>query len=514
MNKYLTNKIKSKENNRIKQVYNLLKEEDLSVEEIEYIFNDVYDFYIEDINAENKQFNDLDFEIYLEEYINDLLNNTNELEEFLEDPRNSNILTIKISLKNHPKIYRIIEIPTYFRVCDLAYATFASFNAYNGYDYSIIYKNDEFYPGFLYEDEMKIHDVINAEMTILHFINLNVGDKLLLNYNDEIWKFEIEILNIKSNEEKALETMQIIEKKGMDILDGEEELFSYLIKGDYNRLSKACDSEEHFNYLVEYYESKEYEKIDNEDFVKLLEMQAHIYEDIEDEYDIEDDEQIALLEERERREDYINKLPNVVLYNNLKDQYMEVMDVLANYYSNHEDEYREKLSVYFKNRIKHIPTKISLNSIKLEGASLDNIIVSQILPIDKSYESVSELFLNKKYFKGDKLEMLKAMINSEYGLYVVIDSSIDNATIKMKNVITNKEITIIDKNLSFALHHYNIPLYFATRILKTKSINFAISCEILQPSKEIDDYIKKMKKEYPTSIDFFMNMAHFKNNQL
>lgn len=514
MNKYLTNKLKSKENNRIKQMYNLLKEDNLDSKEIEMIFDDVYNFYVEDINLENKEFNDLEFEIYLEDYVNDLLNDTNELEEFFEDQRNSNILTVKISLKSYPNIYRIIEIPTYFRMCDIAYATLASFNAFHGFDYSIIYNDNEFYPGFLYEDEMETHDVINSEIAILHFLNLNVGDKLLLNYDEEIWQFEIEILDIKSNEERAIESMFILEKKGMDILDGEEELFSYLIKGDYNRLSKACDSEEHFNYLVEYYENKEYEEIDNENFAKLLEMQANLYEDIEDEDDFEDDEQIALLEEREKRENYINQLPNVILYNNLKDQYMEVMDVLVDYYNKHEDEYNEKLSLYLKKRTKHLPSKISLNTVKLEENSLNNIMLSQILPIEKGYESISELFLNKKYFKGDKFEMLKAMINSEYGLFIAIESSIDNATIKMKNIITNKEITIIDKNLSFALHHYDIPLYFAIRILKTKSINFAISCEILQPSKEIDDYIKKMKKEYPTSIDFFFNIAHLKNNQL
>ena len=512
MNKYLITKLNSKDNNRIKQMFNLLQEENLNNEEIETIFSDVYDFYLEDIEIENKKFNDLEFEIYLEEYVNELLNDTNELEDFFKDPKNANVLTVKISLKEYENVYRIIEIPTFFRVCDLVYATFASYNAYGGYDYSIIYKEDEFYPSFLYDEEMETHDVLNSEIAILHFINLNIGDKLLVKYDEESWKFEIEVLDIKSNQENSLETIQILEKKGMDILDDEKDLFTYLINEDYNKLSKACESQEHFNYLVQYYENREYEEIDNEEFVNLLEIQAQMYEDVEEDEDFDNDENY-LLEEREKREDYINKMPNVILYNNLKTQYMEVMGVLADYYSKHEDEYREKLSVYFKKRLNHLPSQIAINSIKLEGSTLDNIIVSQILPIDKGYESVSELFLNKKYFKGDKLDMLKAIINSEYGLYIAINSNINDATVKLKNIVTNKEITIIDKNLSFSLHYYNTPLFFALRILKTKSLNFAISCEILQPSDDLDKYIKKMKKEYPLTIDFFVNMAFIKNNQ-
>lgn len=115
----------------------------------------------------------------------------------------------------------------------------------------------------------------------------------------------------------------------------------------------------------------------------------------------------------------------------------------------------------------------------------------------KDMNCITEDFINKnKFRKPEKIELLHSMLDSEAGLFEIVETDIKLGQVHLKNVLTNKEYCVTDIGLSSNFN--NEKFYFYTRIIKYKDISFGTGLSIMFDKKDtfICKWIEENLKEY------------------
>lgn len=107
-----------------------------------------------------------------------------------------------------------------------------------------------------------------------------------------------------------------------------------------------------------------------------------------------------------------------------------------------------------------------------------------------------EFIKNKRYDEQEKNEMLECMLNSEAGLFEILNVDILEGKIYLRDVLTNKKYCIIDIALSSNMN--NDKVYIYTRIVTYNGISFGtgFSIPFRKKDKFICEWIQKNKSEY------------------
>ena len=110
---------------------------------------------------------------------------------------------------------------------------------------------------------------------------------------------------------------------------------------------------------------------------------------------------------------------------------------------------------------------------------------------------LTEEYLRKnKFRKPEKVEFLRAMLNSEAGLFEITKTDEENGQVRMKNVLSGKEYLVTDIALSG--NKNNDKFYLYNRIITYNGISFGTGIGIVfeKTDKFINNWIKENKKNY------------------
>lgn len=199
------------------------------------------------------------------------------------------------------------------------------------------------------------------------------------------------------------------------------------------------------------------------------------------------------------------------LYRKVRALHGSVLDVLYNYYSDHEEYFQDQVSNYIRNRTTKLPRSISMATIKLEGQDYTNFVSMYIYPGKFISQSVAEVVKTKKLIKNaEKCEMLEAVLNARYGIYQPLSYDLTNSTIQIIDVITKEIFEITDESLVKSLERFNdLNFYLVSRLIEYQMIIFMNNTIILEKDRDTIEFIEKVKKNNLTSIDIlYYAMSH------
>ncbi len=189
--------------------------------------------------------------------------------------------------------------------------------------------------------------------------------------------------------------------------------------------------------------------------------------------------------------------PHIKEYKKIRKLHSEIINNMQQYYE--EGKFKQEFS------LEKVEEKIDRKNIKLLSTDFDtstqlgmtsllNIIVYKN---SSTANCLTEEYLRKnKFRKPEKVEFLRAMLNSEAGLFEITMTYEENGQVKMKNVLSGKEYLVTDIALSG--NKNNDKFYWYNRIITYNGISFGTGIGIVfeKTDKFINNWIKENKKNY------------------
>ena len=189
--------------------------------------------------------------------------------------------------------------------------------------------------------------------------------------------------------------------------------------------------------------------------------------------------------------------PHIKEYKKIRKLHSEIIDNMQQYYE--EGNFKQEFD------LGEVKDKIETKNIKLLSTDFDtstqlgmtallNIIIYKN---SSTANCLTEEYLRKnKFRKPEKVEFLRAMLNSEAGLFEITKTDEENAQVKMKNVLSGKEYLVTDIALSG--NKNNDKFYWYNRIITYNGISFGTGIGIIfeKTDKFIINWIKENKKNY------------------
>jgi len=189
--------------------------------------------------------------------------------------------------------------------------------------------------------------------------------------------------------------------------------------------------------------------------------------------------------------------PHIKEYKKIRKLHSEIINNMQQYYE--EGKFKQEFS------LEKVEEKIDRKNIKLLSTDFDtstqlgmtsllNIIVYKN---SSTANCLTEEYLRKnKFRKPEKVEFLRAMLNSEAGLFEITMTYEENGQVKMKNVLSGKEYLVTDIALSG--NKNNDKFYWYNRIITYNGISFGTGIGIIfeKTDKFIINWIKENKKNY------------------
>lgn len=189
--------------------------------------------------------------------------------------------------------------------------------------------------------------------------------------------------------------------------------------------------------------------------------------------------------------------PHIKEYKKIRKLHSEIIDNMQQYYE--EGNFKQEFD------LGEVKDKIETKNIKLLSTDFDtstqlgmtallNIIIYKN---SSTANCLTEEYLRKnKFRKPEKVEFLRAMLNSEAGLFEITKTDEENAQVKMKNVLSGKEYLVTDIALSG--NKNNDKFYWYNRIITYNGISFGIGVGIIfeKNDKFIINWINENKKNY------------------
>jgi len=115
---------------------------------------------------------------------------------------------------------------------------------------------------------------------------------------------------------------------------------------------------------------------------------------------------------------------------------------------------------------------------------------------------ITEDYINNRHYKApDKNEFLKSMLESELGLFEVLEVDMHEGTACLRDVLTGREVTIIDVGLSGSTI---FDFYLYTRIITFQGISFGSGINLVFRRSDpfVQKHIKHHKKDYKKEGEF------------
>ena len=189
--------------------------------------------------------------------------------------------------------------------------------------------------------------------------------------------------------------------------------------------------------------------------------------------------------------------PHIKEYKKIRKLHSEIIDNMQQYYE--EGNFKQEFD------LGEVKDKIETKNIKLLSTDFDtstqlgmtallNIIIYKN---SSTANCLTEEYLRKnKFRKPEKVEFLRAMLNSEAGLFEITKTDEENAQVKMKNVLSGKEYLVTDIALSG--NKNNDKFYWYNRIITYNAISFGTGVGIIfeKTDKFIINWINENKKNY------------------
>ncbi len=189
--------------------------------------------------------------------------------------------------------------------------------------------------------------------------------------------------------------------------------------------------------------------------------------------------------------------PHIKEYKKIRKLHSEIIDNMQQYYE--EGNFKQEFD------LGEVKDKIETKNIKLLSTDFDtstqlgmtallNIIIYKN---SSTANCLTEEYLRKnKFRKPEKVEFLRAMLNSEAGLFEITKTDKENAQVKMKNVLSGKEYLVTDIALSG--NKNNDKFYWYNRIITYNGISFGTGVGIIfeKNDKFIINWINENKKNY------------------
>lgn len=189
--------------------------------------------------------------------------------------------------------------------------------------------------------------------------------------------------------------------------------------------------------------------------------------------------------------------PHIKEYKKIRKLHSEIIDNMQQYYE--EGNFKQEFD------LGEVKDKIETKNIKLLSTDFDtstqlgmtallNIIIYKN---SSTANCLTEEYLRKnKFRKPEKVEFLRAMLNSEAGLFEITKTDEENAQVKMKNVLSGKEYLVTDIALSG--NKNNDKFYWYNRIITYNGISFGTGVGIIfeKNDKFIINWINENKKNY------------------
>lgn len=189
--------------------------------------------------------------------------------------------------------------------------------------------------------------------------------------------------------------------------------------------------------------------------------------------------------------------PHIKIYENIRKLHDEITRDMIKYLE--DGKFELKINYPEKN---HQKGAEEVSYIKAQFDTKEEIGVRGIhnLTIYKNAENMNciteEFVKNKRYEEKEKNEMLECMLNSEAGLFEVLNADILEGKVYLRDVLTDKTYCIIDIALSSSMDADKIYIY--TRIVTYNGISFGTGFVIpfRKKDKFICEWIQKNKSEY------------------
>ncbi|MCI8412129.1 MAG: hypothetical protein HFJ40_06875 [Clostridia bacterium] len=196
--------------------------------------------------------------------------------------------------------------------------------------------------------------------------------------------------------------------------------------------------------------------------------------------------------------------PHIKEYKKIRKLHNEVMESMMKYLQQGKFELKidNNIENIAKNGICYINSKFD-TSTELGIQAMANAIVYKNAC---NINCITEEFIKKnRYRTQEKIELLESMLNSEAGLFEIIETDRKNGQIHLKNVLNNKEYCITDIGFSSNIHNDKIYLY--TRIITYHGISFGTGLNLAFDKN--DKFICKWIKENSKDIDKKQEISRF-----
>jgi len=196
--------------------------------------------------------------------------------------------------------------------------------------------------------------------------------------------------------------------------------------------------------------------------------------------------------------------PHIKEYKKIRKLHGEIIDSMMQYNDSGKfhPEITPQSSMQKLSENKNIKFTVSNfdTSTELGMQALANVLIYKN---SKNMNCITEVFLNKNRFRNpEKIEFLKCMLNSEAGLYEVVETDRELGQVHLKNVLTNKEYCVTDIGLSSNIS--NELIYFYMRLITYRNVCFNTGLNIIFKKDDpfIGKWIEDNLKEYDTKEEF------------
>lgn len=221
-------------------------------------------------------------------------------------------------------------------------------------------------------------------------------------------------------------------------------------------------------------------------------------------YDIFDALDFSSDEKNEIISNFLNGMQNLLLkdkphikeYKKIRKLHDEVMKSMMKYWQDGKFEF--KIDNTVENTDKYEERDISSRfdpNTELGIQAISNVLVYK----DASNTNcITEEFIkSKRYRTQDKIELLESMLNSEAGLFEIIETDRAEGQIHLRNVLNDKKYCMTDIGFSSNLH--NNKLYIYTRIITYHGISFGTGLNLVFDKN--DEFICKWIEENLDKFD-------------
>ncbi len=210
--------------------------------------------------------------------------------------------------------------------------------------------------------------------------------------------------------------------------------------------------------------------------------------------------------------DILNRMQNLLLknkphikeYKKIRKLHDEIVQSMIKYWQDGKFELKTNYNMrnLDKTKVSYINTEFNMDT-QLGMQAIANFLVYKN---SCNTNCIAEEFLkSKRYRAQQKIELLESMLNSEAGLFEIVETDKAEGYIYLKNVLNNKEYCITDIGLSSNLH--NDKFYLYTRIITYHGISFGTGFNLVFDKN--DEFICKWIKENLKDIDKKQEVTRF-----